>query len=247
MALIGLAAGGLLVLILRSLQSVEPVWDPGVALVVIPFSVTFMFLWGMGAFNPAMSEHAHGPEHADEHSTETAIVPAEDPHQHQEAEERPFAILTSQLWLVATLSLVVFMGFYVFATLPTGLLLQTVNEAEASVAAFETNQTFALPLGLGEFEASQLTVFLGFVAFTIVSILVAASLLWVLVNGLHHNVTQVREQEYTNLNEQAAASGNRVSRGLAAVVVRLTRGIGRFFKWLARALRNGIPAFLGQR
>jgi Na+-transporting methylmalonyl-CoA/oxaloacetate decarboxylase gamma subunit len=258
--LIGFAFGGLLVLILRTLQNMDPVWDAEVALVVIPFTVLAFFIWGMGAFNPSLNEHAHAPgehDHDAAHASDSAIVATEagekalaahDDHSAAaETEEPPVGILTSQLWLVATLSILLFLGIFAFATLPGSPFLQQTDEAEASVAAFETEQTFLLPLGVGEFQASQLTVFLGFVAFTLVSIFVAAVVLWTLVNGLHHNVKQVKEQDYSNLNEQAASKGNRVSRAIAAVVVRTTRTVGRFFKRLARGLRNGIPAFLGQR
>jgi hypothetical protein len=69
MALLGFVLGALIVLILRGLQSMQPVWEPGVGLVLATFMCAGFFVWGMGAFDPKMSvhgEHAHDDNHADD-------------------------------------------------------------------------------------------------------------------------------------------------------------------------------------
>lgn len=251
MALIGTALGALAVLILRSLQSMDPVWDAEVALVVLPFTTLGFFLWGMGAFNPKMSEHPHGPEDVHE---PTDIVPAEQATFASE-ESTQFGLLTSQVWRVTTVVLLFTLLIFVVALLPLGLNLQTVSQPEGNVAAFETTQTFLLPLGVGEFQASQLTVFLGFIAFTIVSMLLAAAVFWVLVVGLHHNVTEVRQTDQTQFRLPAPDEQSNRTQGILATILNglvtllllPLRLLGLFAGWLARVLKNGLPAFFGMK
>lgn len=228
-ALFGVAVGAALVAILRALSGIEPVWDNGVALVVVPFTVLTGWLWGVGAFNPKMSEHAGHDEHDDEH----AIVPADEAHGEDE-EETPMGILTSQLWRVTTLSLVAVFAFYALATNPftSGLFLQQSNDPEANAGAVDFEQTFALPLGMGEFEASQLTVFLGFVGFTILSILLVAGGLAFLFYAGHQQVAEVTEMEVTTQQRRPPAP---------------VRWIGRQSRGLAEGLREGLPRFFGMR
>lgn len=57
LALLGFILGAFLVLIVRGLQSVDPVWDPGVGLVLGVLLCAAFFVWGMGAFDPKMSAH----------------------------------------------------------------------------------------------------------------------------------------------------------------------------------------------
>lgn len=232
-ALIGVALGAALVAILRALSGIEPVWDNGAAMVLVPFTTMGGWLWGVGAFNPKMSEHhAHPPE--DDHE-ETAIVPAEDAaHAHDAEEETPIGILSGQLWRIGTLSLVAVFIFFALATNPitSGLYMQQSNDAEASVGAIDFEQTFALPFGTGEFEASQLTVFLGFVAFTILSILVVAGGIGFLLYAGHQGVASANELQVTRDMQTPPAP---------------VRWVGRQSRKLAAGLREGLPRFFGMR
>lgn len=230
-ALFGVAVGAGLVALLRALSGIEPIWDNGVALVVVPFTVITGWLWGIGGFNPKMSEHAAHDEHeADAH----AIVPAEDAHEDEEDEETPIGILAGQLWRVTTLSLVAVFIFYGLATNPftSGLFLQQTNDPEANAGAIDFEQSFALPFGTGEFEASQLTVFLGFVAFTVLSILAVAGGLAFLFYAGHQQVAEVTEMEVTTQQTRPPAP---------------VRWIGRRSRNLAAGLREGLPRFFGMR
>lgn len=72
--IIGFIASLAVVYALRSLQNMEPVWmnaetseGAQVGLVLAAFVCMGAFMWGVGAFDPKMSEHG---EHADEHEDE---------------------------------------------------------------------------------------------------------------------------------------------------------------------------------
>ncbi|MDZ4765116.1 MAG: hypothetical protein SGI73_11245 [Chloroflexota bacterium] len=72
-ALLGFVLGAFIVLIVRGLQSMQPVWSPGVGLVLATFMCAGFFVWGMGAFDPKMSVHG---EHAEEHHASDDAVPS---------------------------------------------------------------------------------------------------------------------------------------------------------------------------
>lgn len=255
MAFVGFAVGALFILILRSLQSMDPVWDAEVALVLTPFTVLVGFLWGMGAFDPRMNEHPHGPEDVHEGEEESAIVAADEAHAAHEVEDKPLAVLMSQIWQILMLATGAVVTIYIIAALPLGLYLQATDRPEASPVGIENNQTFLMPLGVGEFEASQLTVFLGFVAFTVVSVLLVAVVLWALTVGLHNNVVKVNEEEHTEFKLSApseqrsvpARVGTAIFDGLVWLAWLPVRITGRVSGWLARVLKDGLPVFFGQR
>lgn len=239
-AILGFLAGCLIVIAIRSLQSMDPVWDPGVAMVLTPFIMLATFIWGMGGFNPKMSEHAHPPgEHHDD-AHDAAIVAAEGQelaehdahHAGDEEESGVFGILSSQIWKVTTGTIILLVIVVAIGTAPTGLPLRTVNQDVANVAAVEVDQTFALPLGLGEFQASQLTVFIGFVIVTMVSLLLIAGVIGFLFYAGHQGAAEVKDREPTPLQRRPPW------------IVRKTGGALSGF---ARRLRQGIPGFFGQR
>lgn len=60
MGILGFVLGAFLVLVVRGLQSMDPVWDAGTGLVFATLFCAGFFVWGMGAFDPKMS--AHGEE-----------------------------------------------------------------------------------------------------------------------------------------------------------------------------------------
>lgn len=240
MAILGFILGVAGVQLIRTLQQMDPIWDPNVIFVVVPFTVTWFFMWGMGSFNPKMSEHAHGPDEA--HAAEapgTAIVPAEQPElarvehaeAHEEEEAKPFALLANSLWKIATITIVLIVVIFAFATLPTGLMLRTVNEPEGNVAAVETEQNFLLPLGVAEVEASQLTVFVGFIIITLLSLMAFGGLIGLLFYALNRGVKQV-EGEAVPEQRRPPAPLRWVSRGMSG---------------MARGLRRGLPVFFGYK
>ena len=247
-AIIGFSVGAILVLLLRTAQQMDPIWDPGVALVVIPFTITGFFLWGMGAFDPRMSAHgeAHGAH--DENAiiqppatqaadvSDSELILAEqaiDDAEHGEyTQDGPFAVFTNQIWLTATLSIIIFIVVFAFALAPTGLFLQQTASPAANAGAIEPNETFALPFGSGEFQASQLTVFAGFVAFTLISLFLFGGLLAALFTGLNRGVMR------------AEATDAAVATAHTPAPIRWT---GRQLRSVARGLRRGIPRFFGYK
>ncbi len=162
LGILGFILGTLMLMIVRSLQSLQPALDPQLAIVFGTFFSAGFFVWGMGAFDPRMNVHAHEPgEHDEEH------------HAEPEPEEKPAQILGGYLWVLATLLLVLFLAIGVLALLPQGPQLQTVGDAAGNVADLGTA---ALPLdsqtffGLIEVSGdpapvSKLAVLLGFVVF----------------------------------------------------------------------------------
>lgn len=230
MSLIGFVVGALLVVAIRALQSVDPVVDAGVILVVSTFTVTGFFLWGMGAFDPKLSEHhAHEPEGG----LVTALVKPEDIHEeHHEEPASPVTILGYEIWKVFTLTLLVVIGIFAFAMLPGGFFLQSVNESEASRVEFAQGIRFDLPLGLGYFEGSQMAVFVGFVLFTMFSLFIFGGAIGGLMYFLSRNVEQAKQTVPTEKDLTPPAPA---------------RVVGRAAGGLARSLRRGIPNFFGQK
>jgi hypothetical protein len=225
-AILGFAAAALITYLLRAAQQMDPVWDAQVAMVLGMFTTLGGFIWGMGGFDPRMSEH--GEHEHDEHA-ETAIV-ASDEHAHDEHEEEgsPFAILISQIWYITTISLVVMVVLFAFANWGP-FFLQTVNEPEANAVTIETAQSFDLPLGTGSFEASQLVVFLGWIGFIMVSLLATAGLIGAGFYFLHRDVKRVKETEPSPASLTPPAPVRWIGRGMGSIARGLKRGLPRFF------------------
>jgi heme/copper-type cytochrome/quinol oxidase subunit 3 len=250
-AILTFLLGCLFVYFVRGLQNLDPVWDPAVALVTTPFFFAAAFIWGMGGFDPRMSAHAHPPEEV----SETAIVPVEAHDDHHEPEPDPIGILTSQIWVVSALSILVVVILFALALFPHGLMLRQTNDEFGSAADFATGVDWLTPLGLplangsNTFQADELSVFIGFVVFTLVSVMGFAGLLGALFYVLNQNVAQVRTQTKTTIEDPENYStwwsfflhvplrlGNLVHQVMATIVGNVARG-----------LRSGIPAFFGQK
>ncbi len=231
-ALFGLAAGAVAVYALRAASGIEPYWDTGVALVVTPFTLVVGWLWGIGAFNPKLSEHGEHAEH-DAHAEETAIVSAEGEAaaHHEEEEETPLGLLLREIWRIFTYPLLFFIAFYAIAALPTGLLVQITDRPEASTATFANEVVLQLPL-FGEVVTTQLVMFLGFVVFTIFSLLIFAGIIGFLFYAGHQQVATVTEMEVTPRQTTPPAP---------------VRWLGRGAQNTARGLRRGLPRFFGRR
>jgi hypothetical protein len=189
MGILGFLVGAALVLIIRALQSLDPVMDDQLVMIMGAFISTAFFVWGMGAFDPKMSEHAHEPgEHDDEHALALAEA--------HEAQEEPTQILGGYVWLVTTVLLVVILAIGVVAFLPTGLTLQIVAEAEGNTAAIG----FAQWELFGQtFIVSELIILIGFVIFMMVSLAGIAGALGLLFFSLSRGVTEVQTVPATAL------------------------------------------------
>ena len=228
-------------------------YDSQVTLVLAPFFMVFAFIWGMGGLDPRMSEHAHGPQESPLDGV--AIVPVAESHDdhhdpyEEAAKKNPLSILSGQIWTIGTVVLLVVLGLVAFAQLPTGLRLDNTSDPMANPAANATNATFDLPVGLGQFQADKLAVFLGFIAFTMISLLVVAGLLGLMFYGLNQGVATVKTVPSTSIDDP---ENHATPVGWAMhAPLRFTRwtlnGVGRFSGWTARGLKRGLPAFFGQK
>lgn len=226
MGIIGFVLAVFFVVGVRALQSMEPVWDTGVVLVVAPFFVTFAFIWGIGGLDSRLNQHPHQPEGG----LPTALTVGDEEH-HDTEEAKPFAILSAELWKVATALIVLLLVIFTLAMLPTGLTLRVVNQDVANTAAFEPLTSFDLPLGLGTFEGSQLAVFLGIIGFTLFSLFAFAGGIGLLMYALNRQLASVK-----NIKPQ--------QQDLTPPLP--VRVMGRLAGGLARTLRK-LPAFFGQK
>lgn len=246
MAILGFIVGVALVQFIRSLQQMDPLWDPGVIFVVIPFFITGFFMWGMGAFDPRMSEHAHAPD--DAHETAIVAAEGEDAHAIQQA-PGPWAVLMGQMWRISFAVILVVVILFAFATAPTGLFLRQVNQAEGSVAAVEAQQNFLLPLGIDTVEASQLSVFLAFTIFTVLSVVVVAGAIAFVMAFFNKEAKFVEGMETTTVTYQASEPQGIVGilQSIINVLVGALRWVLRGIGRIARGLRRGLPYFFGYR
>jgi hypothetical protein len=172
MAFLGFLVGTVLVIILRALQGLDTVWEPGVGLIMATFTTAYAFLWGIGAFNPAMSEHPHEPEV----DPETGAIVAVEEHHEEEAEGAeddaapPIRVLGYSIWQVSFWTIVMLLVLAAMATLPTPFPLQISSDPAATperVGYFVTELPF-----LGEVVMSQLTLFVILVVLTLLSLAV---------------------------------------------------------------------------
>jgi len=199
MGILGFLAGIALVVILRALQDVDPVWDPEIALIMAAFTTSAAFVWGAGAFNPQLNQHPHAPEVDEE--TGMAIVPAEAHDEHEEDEEvvegKPLTILGYSIWQISFISILVIVALLGFATLPTGLYLRTSGDPSASVADVGPDITVTLPFGGQELELTQMMTFAGFTIFTLLSLAVVGGIIGLVFLALSKGVTQANATEAT--------------------------------------------------
>jgi hypothetical protein len=228
-------------------------YSPQVTLVLAPFFMVFAFIWGMGGLDPRMSEHAHAPQESPLEGV--AIVPVAETHDdhhdpyEEAAQKNPLTILSGQIWTIGTVVLIVILGLLAFAQLPTGLRLDNTADPMANPANNAMNETFALPLGLGEFQADKLAVFLGYIAFTMISLLVVAGLLGLVFYSLNQGVATVKTVRTTSIDdpENDATVAGRVAHAPLRGTRRILNGVGHLSGRAARGLKRGLPRFFGQR
>jgi len=120
--LLGFMTASLLVVIVRGLQNLSPVYDPSVGVVLGGFLGAIFFIWGIGAFNPLWSAHGEAEEEA------RKII--------EEKYSQPRHILTSITWsllgwllLNETLDARFFIGA---AFIISGLLIASLPQGKKS-------------------------------------------------------------------------------------------------------------------
>ncbi len=190
MGILGFLVGVGIVVALRSLQSLTPALDPQIALILGTFTSAGFFIWGAGAFDPKMNQHAHEPvEGEEEHHA----------HHAEEDEDTPLSILSGYAWHLATLTLLIVGGLAVFAMIPGSPMLQIVGQPEASTAGIGYSQ---MQFGNESVEVSQLAIFAGFFIAIFVSLVVVAGGLGYIFTGLSEGVASVGAVKQTEIVKQ---------------------------------------------
>jgi hypothetical protein len=183
MGILGFAIGALLVLGIRAAQGLDPVWSPGVGMVLAAFFSAGFFVWGMGGFDPRMS--AHGEEAHDEHADVTPT---------------PLALNSSIVWKLTTLLIVVGLIIFVIAAVPFGpaLTVTEVPEASRTAVGFSDFELFGIEIP----QVSQLTLFIAFVVIMMLSLFaVAGGLGWIFFSA-SKGIANAAVVEHTPMERQ---------------------------------------------
>ena len=177
MAIIGFMIGALVTIILRGLQSLDPIWSAGPGLVLAGFTMAGFFVWGMGAFDPKLSVHGEAEEAAHEELQKEAA--------------QPRSILLGSTWMIATIVIIVIGLLAAFAVLPGGFgLIQTVTPGASTAMVGYTQVT--LPFGGPDIEVSTLVIFGVFILVAFVSLAAAAWVFSFLLTSLSHGLIEVQ-------------------------------------------------------
>ena len=221
MAILGLLLGVTLVTVIRALQGLDPVQDPGVSLVLGGFMAAGFFMWGLGAFDPRMSEHAHDAAHAEQ----LALALAE-----EEAQASPGAILGSYIWLLLTGLLLLLLAIAAFALAPGSPTLTTTSQPLGNTAAngFVEMQILGQTL-----VVSQLLLLVGFVAVVFVSLAVAAGAFGFVLFILNRGMTEVAAVPATALGPGPLAAAEPAPAGDGPLAGALVRAVGLILAVLA--------------
>lgn len=171
--ILGFLLGAALVYVMRALQQVDPIWNPGVGLVIGTLFSAGFFVWGIGAFNPKLSLHGEAAEAELRRAAETQPPPTE--------------TLSRGVWQITTLLLVMLLILGAFAFFPGGLTLTITRDPLASTTAFGT---FLVEIGGQTIEVGEFVVFIIFVIVMIVSLLLVAGLLGWVFTWLNRNIKE---------------------------------------------------------
>jgi hypothetical protein len=228
-AILGFVMGEAIVMGIRLAQGLDP-WNAGVALVLAPFTLMAGWMWGIGAFNPKLSQHG---EHVSE---ESAIVPAEgdaivkaEPVVHHAEAPSPASLFFNEIWKAISLPLVLLLLVFGFANIPGGFLIRTVGDPLADPAQFAPNVTLELPV-IGTIQTTEMVIFLVFVGWLFLSLLIFAGVIGFLMYKGHEQVAIVNK--ITPGPEQTTPPAP-------------VRSAGRLAKGAAAGLRNNLPKLLG--
>lgn len=212
LGILGFLIGAALLVLIRALQSLDPVFDPQLAIVLGAVFCAGLFIWGLGALDPRLNEHAHEPAEGEAH----AIVEVEE--HAKEAESTPWQIVSGYGWLITTLLLILILVLAAFAFLPTGLTLQTVNQPEGNMAALGF---YEIPIFGQTLVFSELITLFIFVAVMMISLVALGGALGLVFFSLSRGVTEVSAVEQTQLPppSPAQAQPTMLSRLLTAVLI----------------------------
>lgn len=177
MGIFGFLIGALLVVVVRFLQNLDPVWVVGSGSIIATLFSAGFFVWGMGAFDKRMS--AHGEEHEEAPETE-----------HVEEEVlSPVTLLSGSVWQITTITMIFLFVVAIAAFIPGGFTLQTAGDSAANTSAvgFFTAELFGRQVII-----SQLTVFMGFLAFMFLSLLAIGGAIGWVMNSMAQGLQEAK-------------------------------------------------------
>lgn len=175
--LIGFMIASVLVIIVRSLQGLVPVYDPSVGIVIGGFMGAIFFIIGLGAFNPLWS--AHGAAEAEAHR----VIEARS--------KEPRRILGSVIWSLVGWLILMLVLIIVFATLPFGFALTITADPLASTASVGMVD---ITINDTTLAVSQLSILLIFMAVMFGSLFVVALVIGNSVVGLNRGYVTSAEE-----------------------------------------------------
>lgn len=190
-SILGFLGGALLVILIRGLQGVDPLWDAGIGIIMATFTTAAAFVWGMGGFNPAMNTHPHAPEVDQE--TGLIIAEAHDEEHEEEEEPTPMQVLGYSIWQI-TFWVIALLVLLAAAALFSGFFLQTSSDPAASTDAVGYTD-FQLPFGGPEVQLSQLTLLMVVLFFTVASLAAIGGVVALVFFGLSRGVTEAKATE----------------------------------------------------
>jgi hypothetical protein len=211
-AILGFVIGEVIIFTIRSLQGLDP-WDPGVAIVLAGFTMMAGWMWGVGAFNPKLSEH--GEHHAEDEAT------------HEADDRSAGTIFFTEIWKAATLPLLLLLLVFAFAHIPGGFFMQIANDPEANAAVFDNSVMLELPI-FGTVETTQMVIFLTFVAWLMVSLIAFAGILGFLMYKGHEQV-MITQAEPTLAQLTPPAPLRSLGRGAKGLAAGLRKNLPKIF------------------
>ncbi len=174
---LGFMTASLVIVIIRGLQGLDPLYDPTVGVVFGGFTAAIFFIWGIGAFNPLLSVHGAGEEEAHAALEKRARKP-----------EAMVASITWSLigWLVLILVLII--GF---ATLPYGFALTITADPMASTAMVGFVE---VTIGSSTLVISQIVLLIIFIAIMFISLFTVAGALGYVFFGLNRGMVTSQQE-----------------------------------------------------
>jgi hypothetical protein len=177
MAIIGFMIGALITIVLRGLQSLDPIWAAGPGLVMAGFFMAGFFVWGMGAFNPKLSVHGEAEEAVHEELENEAA--------------QPRSLLLGSTWMIATITLIVVVILAVLAVIPGGFgMTQTITPGASTSMVGYTEMP--LPFGGPTIVVSTLVIFGVFILIAFLSLAAAAWVFGFLLTFLSTGLTELK-------------------------------------------------------
>lgn len=203
LGIVGFLLGAALVLLLRGLQSMDPVWDAQIGIIGAMLFATIFFLIGMGAFSREYAHH-HMEAYYDDEKGEIVVEGLHEAHEDDPAHPiEPRRILTGQVWQIAFWTTALFVVLLGFASVGFGPALTISNDPGANANAIGY---FTMEIAGREVVVSQLVAFLIFAVITVGTLVLVSGLIGNAVYGTSRNVAAVKAQGNVPLNALPAGS-----------------------------------------